>query len=141
MMNVCKPLRQRAACLVKAADSDEGYALIPEGTWTAGHCLEYARALKRLYSNGRFYGIRNSWYGIEHILIRVGLTDCYLDGHGAHTAAEVLRYWQTQENVSQPVQIVPMTKWDLMEASDAHDIPNDRRVSGGLFRLFKSRCR
>jgi hypothetical protein len=95
--------------LVRVLDTPTAYACLTEahleGTFTAGACWPLARVVAQLLGPpASVLALRSCTSDpvmagcIQHFVVRYGLR--YLDGHGAFSGAELIRYWRDHETLA-----------------------------------------
>jgi hypothetical protein len=143
-------LDEQVRCLLRAAKSNAGYKLLPDGTWSSGGCWSLAEALRRRIGGDLFavYG-RAQWqtHGIpQHVVLRYGSR--FLDADGWQSESKLLRTWETREMIADP-ELLPVDKDCVLiesglgarrEALWESGIELDPDVVDGLQRLWDAKC-
>jgi hypothetical protein len=98
----------------KVAESDEAYRVLPDGTWLAGGCGIFARAIQKAVRS--VYGVEASLYAlrggkqgmVQHVLVRIG--DHYYDAEGRSGEEELLFRWEYLELIEDS-RVEPLGSW------------------------------
>lgn len=108
------PIEKLGKVLQYVANSEVSYSMLPEGTWLAGGCGIFARAIQKVAKKAygvepMLYALRSGKYHvIHHIVARIG--NYYYDADGMSTAGELLSRWEHKEMVDDPL-LVPLVSW------------------------------
>lgn len=89
-------------------NSDEVFAILPEGDWGAGGCWILAEALKQfLGPPAELWAVYSSVLPVEHVVVKDG--DAYFDYNGASTRKEILSEFASSYPGRSGIGLAPLT--------------------------------